>query len=147
MVNSTPMSLLSLQLMPGVPVYKQVVYAARKAIVSGQLAAKDRFPSVRELSKSLKINPNTAQKVVTALINEGLLEVNPGIGTFVTNDVPDLERKREALLNRQIEELVVDAKQFAIPLQQVVVALSRSWEKLEPETNEKQPQTKEEDRR
>ena len=92
------MSLFSIQLLPGIPIYKQVVYSARKAIVSGQLSAKDRFPSVRELSKSLKINPNTAQKVVTALINEGLLEVNPGIGTFVTNDVRDLKRKQQELL-------------------------------------------------
>ena len=137
------MSLFSIQLLSGVPVYKQVVYSARKAIVSGQLAPEAPFPSVRELSKSLKINPNTAQKVVTALINEGLLQVRPGIGTFVSNNVPDLERKRETLLNRQIEELVVDAKQLAIPLQQVITALSKSWEELEPKTNETQSLTKE----
>ena len=137
------MSLFSIQLLPGIPIYKQVVYSARKAIVSGQLSAKDRFPSVRELSKSLKINPNTAQKVVTALINEGLLEVNPGIGTFVTNDVRDLKRKQQELLNRQIEKLVIDAKQLAIPLQEVVVALSSSWQELEPKNNDTQTQIKE----
>ncbi len=70
--------------------------------------------------------------VVTALINEGLLEVNPGIGTFVTNDVRDLKRKQQELLNSQIEKLVIDAKQLAIPLQEVVVALSSSWQELEP---------------
>ncbi len=140
------MLLFPLQLIPGVPVYKQVVYAARKAIVSGQLAPEDPFPSVRELSKSLKINPNTAQKVVTALINEGLLVVNPGIGTFVSDDVRDLDRKREALLSRQIEELVVDAKQLSIPLEQVVAALSQSWDQLDSKTNDTKPQTREEDK-
>jgi DNA-binding transcriptional regulator YhcF (GntR family) len=33
------------------------------------------FPSVRELSTVLKINPNTAHKVVTQMVAEGLLEV------------------------------------------------------------------------
>ena len=52
---------------PGIALYEQVVYAAKKAVVSGQLRAGDPFPSVRELSKTLKINPNTAHKVVTHL--------------------------------------------------------------------------------
>jgi DNA-binding transcriptional MocR family regulator len=47
---------------PGISLYEQVVYAAKKAVVSGQLRAGDPFPSVRTLSKELKINPNTAHK-------------------------------------------------------------------------------------
>jgi hypothetical protein len=41
----------------GVAIYEQVVYAAKKAIISGQLRPGDPFPSVRSLSKALKINP------------------------------------------------------------------------------------------
>ena len=47
---------------PGVSLYEQVVYAAKKAVIAGQLRAGDPFPSVRALSKELKINPNTATK-------------------------------------------------------------------------------------
>jgi DNA-binding transcriptional regulator YhcF (GntR family) len=54
-----------------------------KAVVSGQTRAGDPFPSVRELSKTLKINPNPAHKVVTHLVAEGVLEVHSGIGTVV----------------------------------------------------------------
>ena len=68
---------------PGIPVYEQVTFAAKKAMISGQLRPGDAFPSVRALSKALKINPNTAHKVVMQLIREGLLEVHPGIGTLV----------------------------------------------------------------
>ncbi|HWR37458.1 MAG TPA: GntR family transcriptional regulator, partial [Clostridia bacterium] len=68
---------------PGVSLYEQVVYAAKRAIISGQLRPGDPFPSVRLLSKELKINPNTAHKVVTHLIADGLLEALPGIGTVV----------------------------------------------------------------
>ena len=68
---------------PGASLYEQVVYAAKKALVSGQLRPGDPFPSVRTLSAELKINPNTAHKVITQWLNEGLLEVRPGAGTVV----------------------------------------------------------------
>ena len=67
--------------------YRQIVYAATKAIVSGELAPGDPFPSVRELSQALKINPNTGQKVIAELTRDGLLEVRPGIGTVVAAGV------------------------------------------------------------
>ena len=52
---------------PGISLYEQVVYAAKKAVVSGQMLPGEPFPSVRTFSKALKINPNTAHKVITHL--------------------------------------------------------------------------------
>src|ERR1035438_1132279 len=60
------------ELRVGVSLCEQVVYAATKAMISGQLRPGDPFPSVRALSKEFKINPNTAHKVVTQLIALGL---------------------------------------------------------------------------
>src|SRR3954465_939280 len=74
----------SLALRPGEPVVDQVVYAVTRAVVSGQLRPGDRFPSVRSLSQELKVNPNTAQRIVALLVEAGLLAVEPGIGTVVT---------------------------------------------------------------
>ena len=45
----------------------------------------DAFPSVRVLSQELKINPNTAFKIVGVLKREGILEIVPGIGTIVSD--------------------------------------------------------------
>jgi GntR family transcriptional regulator len=53
---------------PGISLYEQVVYAAKKAVIAGQLRPGDPFPSVRALSKELKINPNTAHRVVSQLV-------------------------------------------------------------------------------
>ena len=75
----------SLALRPGEPVVDQVVYAVTRAVVSGQLRPGDRFPSVRTLSQELKVNPNTAQRIVALLVEAGLLAVEPGIGTVVTS--------------------------------------------------------------
>jgi GntR family transcriptional regulator len=114
----------------GVSLYEQVVYAARKAIVAGQLRPGDLFPSVRTLSKELKINPNTAHKVILYLTNEGLLEVKPGIGTVVSELPRSTAAERSGLLGRELEQLVVEAKKLGMQLDDVMSALKDHWDEI-----------------
>src|SRR5215475_13704744 len=76
---STAVIPFRVQFRPGSPLFEQIVYAAKKAVISGQIRPGDAFPSVRTLSRELKINPNTAHKVVTQIISEGLVETRPGL--------------------------------------------------------------------
>jgi GntR family transcriptional regulator len=116
---------------PGISLYEQVVYAAKKAVVSGQMRPGDSFPSVRTLSKALKINPNTAHKVITHLIAEGILEVRSGIGTVVAEPAASTAAERGNLLKKELEQLVVEAKQLGLELDDVTEAVARHWENLE----------------
>jgi GntR family transcriptional regulator len=116
---------------PGSSLYEQVVYAAKKALVSGRLRPGDAFPSVRTLSAELKINPNTAHKVVSSLLNEGLLEVMPGTGTVVARPPGSTAAERAGLLEGQVEQLVVEAKRLGLRLPDVAAALARHWERLD----------------
>ncbi len=115
---------------PGVSLYEQVVYAAKKAVVSGQMRPGDPFPSVRALSKALKINPNTAHKVVTHLVAEGVLEVHSGIGTVVAGRPASTSAERGNLLKKELEQLVVEAKQLGLELDEVSEALAEHWNRL-----------------
>ncbi len=118
------------QLRPGVSLFEQIVYAATRAMVSGQMRPGDAFPSVRALSRELKINPNTAHKVVAHLVAEGLLETRPGIGTVVAA-LPDSTRKeRTRLLGHEIEELVVEAKRLSIAREEMLAAVDEHWQRL-----------------
>ena len=121
-----------LQFQPGVALYEQVVYAARKAVISGQMRPGDPFPSVRTLSKALRINPNTAHKVITHLINEGLLEVRPGTGTVVAQPARSTAAERAHLLDRDLERLVVAARKLGLKENDVAEALHDHWTKLDP---------------
>ncbi len=116
---------------PGISLYEQVVYAAKKAVVSGQMRPGDAFPSVRALSKALKINPNTAHKVITHLVTGGVLEVRPGIGTVVASPAPSTAAERGNLLKKELEQLVVEAKQLGLDLSQVSDALAEHWARLD----------------
>ena len=110
--------------------YRQVVYAATKAVLSGELPAGAAFPSVRELSQELKINPNTAHKVITELIRAGMLEVRPGIGTVVSGGKRASAAERRALLSNEVEQLVVEAKRLGLTSQDVVAAVEVRWSQL-----------------
>ena len=118
------------QFRAGISLFEQIVYAAKKAMVSGQMRPGDSFPSVRALSKELKINPNTAHKIVAHLVSEGLLETRPGIGTLVAT-LPDSTRKeRTQLLGHEIEELVVEAKRLGIGREEMLAAIAEHWQRL-----------------
>jgi GntR family transcriptional regulator len=116
---------------PGVSLYEQVVYAAKKAVVSGQLRTGDPFPSVRELSKALKINPNTAHKVVSQLVADRVLEVHSGIGTVVAKPVCSTLADRSNLLQKELEQLIVEAKRLGLTLDDVKSAVVQHWERLD----------------
>lgn len=124
------MKLFPVEFKAGVPVYEQVLYAARKAIISGELLPGDDFPSVRSLSAEYKINPNTVQKALTALKNEGLIESVPGVGNRVTAAPKSTAKQRDALLDEQLEAVVIRAKQLGLSESDVTDALHTHWKKL-----------------
>jgi GntR family transcriptional regulator len=113
-----------------VSLYEQIVYAAKKAIISRQLRPGDPFPSVRVLSRELKINPNTAHKVITHLITTGLLETRPGIGTVVSHLPEPRNSERTELLEHEIEQLVVEAKKLGITQDEVSESVAMHWKRL-----------------
>ena len=115
----------------GQPVYEQVVYAVKKSVVSGQLLPGETFPSVRTLSQELKMNPNTAHKVVMTLVSEGLLEVKPGIGTVVSQAPMATHGQRSLILNEEVERLVVEAKNLSLDLREVLAAVKKHWNGLQ----------------
>jgi GntR family transcriptional regulator len=122
---------------PGASLYEQVVYEAKKALISGQLRPGDAFPSVRALSTALRINPNTAHKVVTQLLNEGLLEVMPGTGTVVAPPREPAPAERARLLGSEVEQLAVAAKHLGMSLDEVTNALAAHWQRLDSSNSDK----------
>lgn len=116
---------------PGSSLYEQVVYAAKKALIAGQLRPGDSFPSVRTLSAELKINPNTAHKVISQLLNEGLLEVRAGTGTAVAAPRESTDAECSRLLDNEVEQLAVEAKRLGMSLEEVTRALAAHWRRLD----------------
>lgn len=118
------------QLAPGKPVTEQVLAAVNRAVASERLKPGDAFPSVRELSRELGVNPNTAHKIVSRLTADGVLEVIPGLGTRVAERkaAPATRRARE--LAPHAATLAVLAKGLGASREELEAILRREWEKL-----------------
>jgi GntR family transcriptional regulator len=132
------MTLPRLKLQPGQSIFDQVVFAAVRAFVSGDYEAGQTFPSVRALAADLKINPNTAHKVVQHLIQEGWLEVHPGKGTVVAKPPQARAADRKRLLHQETEQYVVQAKRVGLSLREVVEAIGTQWSRLDRKSGEEE---------
>jgi GntR family transcriptional regulator len=119
-----------IELKLGLPVTEQILFAVKKAVVAGQLRPGTKFPSLRVLSQELKINPNTAQKVIAALVADGVLVTTPAVGSVVAEPEPGRREDRSDLLGADVERLVVDALKLGLDEDDVLTAVSAHWRKL-----------------
>ena len=78
-----------------IPIYIQLVDQLKGYIISGTLSAGERLPSVRELALISKSNPNTVQKALGELENEGLIYTERTNGKFVCEDTDKINRYRQ----------------------------------------------------
>ena len=119
-----------LKLIPGESIFDQVVFAATRSILAGEMKAGEAFPSVRALALDLKIHPNTAHKVVQHLIQERWLMVQPGVGTLVAPPPKARAGDRRRLLEDEVEKLVVEAMRVGAGLDEVQQAVEDTWTEL-----------------
>ncbi len=95
--------MLQLDLKSRKSIYEQVMDQLKEQIMTGQMATGDKLPSVRELSKSITVNPNTVQKAYRELERQGYVYTTSGVGTFVADrseihaDLPALQKAQENL--------------------------------------------------
>lgn len=88
-----------------IPIYEQIVDQIKTLIRSGELKENDNLPSVRTLSKELKISALTVKKAYDALEEEGFTITVHGKGTYVA------AVNTELLLEEQKKELEADLEQ------------------------------------
>lgn len=115
----------------GKPVTEQVLAAVNRAVASGRLGPGDAFPSVRELSRELGVNPNTAHKIVARLTADGVLEVIPGLGTRVAERKATPIAKRTRELAPHAATLAVLAKGLGATREELEKILRDEWDKLD----------------
>jgi GntR family transcriptional regulator len=89
------------------PIWNQIEEGMRRMVSLGALRPGDAVPSVRDLARSLKVNPNTVARAYQRLTEHGVLSVRRGEGTFVA-DQPSQPRKAER--NEKLREA---ASQYA----------------------------------
>jgi GntR family transcriptional regulator len=118
-------------------IYEQVVDKLRMLIVAGVIAPDEKLPSVRDLSKQLTVNPNTAQKAFSELERQGYIYTTAGVGTFASNPadiIPDeklivTSRLRLADDVREIRGLTGSARRTEKIVLETLVHIERGFSK------------------
>ncbi|RZT24093.1 MULTISPECIES: GntR family transcriptional regulator [Fictibacillus] len=123
--------ILNLDPRSNTPIWEQVVHQIKELILKEILQPEDKLPSVRELSGTLLINPNTVSKAYQELERQGIIETLRGKGTFVSASItPRADEQKIAEMKQQIKQLVIDASYLGIDQQTLALWLKKISEEL-----------------
>ena len=98
------------------PIYEQIVDQVKAQIISGELKEDDNLPSVRTLSKELRISALTVKKAYDSLEQEGFTVTIHGKGTYVAAANKEMmmeEYRRE--VEEELTEVIRKAKRYGLP--------------------------------
>ncbi len=107
------------------PVYQQVIQAIKLEILSGGLRNGDPLPSIRDLAKLLKLNPNTVAKAYYALEAEGFSEGRSGSGSRVKVPPGRQDALRKAMLESELRIFLEKAVSLGFSLEDIGQLIER----------------------
>ena len=102
------------------PIYIQIVEKLKAEIVSGRLKQGERLPSVRELAVMARVNPNTMQKALVELENEGLVYTERTNGKFVTENEELIEKVKRELAKEKVNTYLNSMKNIGINFEEAI---------------------------
>lgn len=105
----------------GVPYYKQIILQVKMAMVYKQLCCGDQLPTVRSLSVSLGVNPNTIARAYNQLEISGYVSSQQGTGTFIeakSIELPELQR--EKTLVEITKKFIVKASSYGFNVEEIL---------------------------
>jgi len=109
-----------------VPIYLQVVNQIKYQIAAGRLAAGEELPPIRVLAEKLVVNPNTIARAYRELELAGIVEKRRTAGTFVSDQgSPLARRERMKILTERIDQLLAEAQQMDVSLDDVIKLLNQ----------------------
>ena len=88
------------------PIWMQLSEQLTRRIVAGQYPPGAKLPAVRELAADAGVNPNTMQRALAQLENDGLAVSNRTAGRMVTEDAAVIEAVRRELARKITEEFL-----------------------------------------
>lgn len=112
------------------PIFAQIAVGIEEAIISGAFAEEQQIPSVSDFSVTYKINPATALKGISTLVDDGIIYKKRGIGMFVKEGARDIltDKRRSEFIEKQVTGFVEEARRLGITLGDLISMLERSYQ-------------------
>ena len=103
------------------PIWIQIAEQVENDIISGALLEGAQIPSTNEFAAFHRINPATALKGVSSLVDDGIVEKRRGIGMFVVAGARDrlVARRRAQFATDYLRPLIVEAEKLGIDIDEL----------------------------
>lgn len=102
------------------PIYLQLVEQLKIYIITGKLSPGSRIPSVRDFAKEARVNPNTMQKALQELEEEGLIYTERTNGKFVTDDQARIIACQKSFAKIKGKEYLLAMEQLGLTKDQAI---------------------------
>jgi GntR family transcriptional regulator len=88
-------------------IYLQIADFICEQILLQKWLEKQKIPSIRELAVSLQVNPNTVTRTYAFLEEQGMIEIQRGVGYFVAKNARDhvFEFKKKEFVTMELPEI------------------------------------------
>lgn len=96
------------------PIFLQLAEIFIQELVSGKIKKSDKLPSVREIAKTYKVNPNTVTRSIDELVGTGIFEVKRGMGTYVIDDEAKIRENRRSYIKKRVENTLEEFQNLGI---------------------------------
>lgn len=109
------------------PIYQQIAESIRGEILSGALREGDQVMSTTQYATTYRINPATAAKAFTQLVDEGILHKQRGRGMFVSEGAPErlMAARREAFFADRLDPALREARVLGITRDELIAHIAR----------------------
>lgn len=103
-----------------IPLYQQIKAQITDAILKGELKEGDPLPSIRSFANNLRVSVLTIRRVYDELEQEGYINSQIGIGTFVSKGNTELLREaKRRLVEEKMQDMIYTAKSLGISMQEL----------------------------
>ncbi|MFN8447846.1 MAG: FadR/GntR family transcriptional regulator [Anaerolineae bacterium] len=105
--------------------YEQIVEQIERLIMDGKLRPGDQLPAERELAEQFNVSRTAVREAVKALREKGLVEIETGRGTFITQEVSKaLRRSLDWIIHTGDGNQLADLVQVRSILEPEIAALA-----------------------
>ncbi len=115
----------------GEPICSQAIAQIKFKVVSGELRTGDKLPSIRELAKSLKINPTTVSRIYSELANQGIITLRQGQGAFVSDMKVRLSSQEvKRLMQDHVRKTLVEGLRLGMDMDEIIDMMQAEHKKI-----------------
>jgi DNA-binding transcriptional regulator YhcF (GntR family) len=113
------------------PIYSQLIEAIELKICSGVYPLGSKLQSVRDLAQEAAVNPNTMQRALTKLEEDGLLITYRTSGRVITEDANMVKQLRNRIAKEEINQLFEKMKILGFEKKEILAVIATMLEESE----------------